>query len=298
MIITPDVLVAAVGGTVAVLGIVVAVAGAVGTNAPPVARPDGPLKRRLAAASAGLRGRGRLVLAAAAVAGLAVWLVSSWMLGGLLTAAAVIGMPWILQPGRGSTEQIKRLKALEEWVRRLSNIHTAGTSLEAAVTASLRSTPPKLVSEISRLTARLGAGWRPQEAYRAFADELNDATADAVAALMIGHVEDRGAGLGRALEKLADQVAEEVRMRETVEADREKPRANARWIALICLGVFGLSVVSGKYVEPYSTATGHVFLLALTTAFVLVLIWMRRMSLAKPAPRILAPAADREGDDR
>lgn len=288
---------ATVGGTVAMLGVVVAVAGAVGSSAPPVARPDGALKRRLGAVSAGLRGRGRLVLAAAAVAGLAVWLASSWMLGGLLTAVAVAGMPWILQPGRGSTEQIKRLKALEEWVRRLSNIHTAGTSLEAAVTASLRSTPPALVPEISRLTSRLGAGWRPQEAYRAFADEMDDATADAVAALMIGHVEDRGAGLGRALEKLADQVAEEVRMRETVEADREKPRANARWVALICLGVFALSVLSGKYVAPYSTGFGHLYLLALAAAFAGILTWMRRMSLAKPAPRILVPQSEgRQGE--
>ncbi|MQS17538.1 secretion system protein [Streptomyces kaniharaensis] len=296
---TPDVLLAAVGGTVAVLGIALAVAGAVGTSAPPVARPDGLLKRRLRTASAGLRGRGRFVLTAAGIAGLAVWLFSSWMLGGLLTAAAVVGMPWILQPGRGSKSQIKRLEALEQWVRRLSDIHTAGTSLEAAVTASLRSTPPALVPEISRLTSRLGAGWQPTQAYRAFAAEMDDATADAVAALMIGHVEDRGAGLSRALGKLADQVAEEVRMREKVEADREKPRANARWVALICLGVFALSVLSGKYVQPYSTPFGHLFLLGLAAAFAGVLVWMRRMSLSKPAPRFLAaPAASREGETR
>ncbi|MEU6972112.1 type II secretion system F family protein [Kitasatospora aureofaciens] len=296
---TPDVLLAAVGGSVAVLGVVLAVAGAVGTSEPPPARPDGRLKRRLRTASAGVRGRGRFLLGAAGVAGMVVWLFSSWLLGGLLTAAAVVGMPWILQPGRGSREQIKRLEALEQWVRRLSNIHTAGTSLEAAVTASLRSAPPKLVPEISRLTSRLGAGWQPQDAYRAFAAEMNDATADAVALLMIGHVEDRGAGLGRALEKLADTVAVEVRMRDTVEADREKPRANARWVALICLGVFGLSVLSGKYVQPYSTPFGHLFLLGLAVAFAGVLVWMRRMSLSKPAPRILAaPATSREGEER
>ncbi|MFD9685229.1 type II secretion system F family protein [Kitasatospora sp. NPDC059146] len=299
MTITPEVLVAGVGGSVTVLGVVVAVAGFVGTGTAPKARPEGALQRRLRAGATGLRGRGRLVLGASVVAGLAVWLVSSWLLGGLLTTAAALGMPWILQPGRGSTRQIKRLKALEQWVRRLSNIHTAGTSLEAAVTASLRSTPPELVPEISRLTARLGSGWRPQEAYRAFGHEMNDATADAVALLMMGHVEDRGAGLGRALEKLADQVGEEVRMRETVEADREKPRANARWVALICLGVFGLSVLSGKYVQPYSTPFGHLYLLALAAAFGAVLVWMRRMSLTKPAPRILAaPDDDRQEDSR
>jgi Flp pilus assembly protein TadB len=297
--VTPEVLVAGLGGSVAVLGVVLAVVGLTGTSAAPVARPDGALKRRLRVGAAGLRGRGRLVIAASVVAGLAVWLISSWMLGGLLTTAAALGMPWILQPGRGSTRQIKRLKALEQWVRRLSNIHTAGTSLEAAVTASLRSAPAELVPEVSRLTARLGSGWTPQEAYRAFGHEMSDATADAVVLLMMGHVEDRGAGLGRALEKLAKQVGEEVRMRETVEADREKPRANARWVALICLGVFGLSVLSGKYVQPYSTPFGHLYLLALAAAFGGVLVWMRRMSLSKPAPRLLAPPdVEREGQNQ
>ncbi|WP_331731615.1 type II secretion system F family protein [Kitasatospora sp. NBC_01300] len=289
MTITPDILVAAVCASAAVLGVGLAVAGAVGTSAPAVSRPEGALKRRLRVAAAGVRGRGRVMLGAAGVAGMAVWLLSSWLLGGLLTAAAVLGLPWILQPGRGSKDQIKRLEALEQWVRRLSDIHTAGTSLEAAVAASLRSTPPGLVPEISRLTSRLGAGWQPKEAYRAFAAEMDDATADAVAALMIGHVEDRGAGLSRALGKLADQVAEEVRMRAKVEAEREKPRANARWVSLICLGVFTLSVISGSYVEPYSSPFGHLFLLGLAASFAGVLIWMRRIALPKPAPRFLAP---------
>ncbi|MGV9268105.1 type II secretion system F family protein [Kitasatospora sp. NPDC003701] len=287
MNLSPIALLAAVSGTVAVLGVLLAVAGAVGTTGPVVARPPGALRRRMQAVPAGLRGRGRLLMGAAGAVGLLVWLVSSWLLGGLLTAAAVLGMPWILQPGRGSKGQIERLEALEEWVRRLSDIHTAGISLEQAVASSLRSVPRRIAPEISRLASRLASSWRPQDAYRAFADEMDDASADSVAALMIGHVQDRGAGLSTALKILAGQLAEEVLMRRKIEADREKPRANLRWVSLFCLGVFGVSVISGSYVEPYSTPFGHLFLLILAAGFVGTLIWMRRMAMSKPAPRFL-----------
>ncbi|WP_078661419.1 type II secretion system F family protein [Streptomyces sp. NRRL B-24484] len=298
MTLTPEALMAALGGTAAVGGLVLAVVGLVGTRGPARARPQGPIERRLRAAASQSDGTGplsvwanqRALLPAAAVTGLLVWLFSSWPIGGLLSAAAVLGLPWIWQPGRGSKAQIQRLEALEEWVRRLSDIHTAGVSLEQAVTSSLRTAPKPLTGQLTRLASRLASGWRPQLAYRSFADELNDASADSVAALLIMHAQDRGAGLSSALKELAAQLAEEVLMRRKVEADREKPRTNMRWVSMFCLIVFALTVLSGSFVEPYNTLTGQVLAVALAVAFVGVIVWMRRMSLAKPAPRFLAPA--------
>ncbi|MFE4599362.1 type II secretion system F family protein [Kitasatospora indigofera] len=304
MNLTPDALVAALCGAGAVIGVLVAAVALIGTTAPAAARPKGPLARRLNAAGSAdgtgplsMWANNRLLLASALVIGLLVWLFTSWLLGGLLAAAAVAGMPWILQPGRGSKAQIQRLEALEEWVRRLSDIHTAGVSLEQAVSSSVRSAPKTIAPEVTRLTARLASGWRAAEAYRAFADELNDASADSVAALLIMHVQDRGAGLSTALKGLAAQLSEEVLMRRKVEAEREKPRTNMRWVSLFCLFVFGVSMLSGSYVEPYSTATGQLLLLVFAVCFVAVLVWMRRMALAKPAPRFLAAADQPSGED-
>ncbi len=296
MTITPDALIAALCGALAVVGVLVAVIALTGTTGPGVSRPAGPLERRLRAAASrdgtgplGVWANNRLLLAGAGVAGLLVWLFTSWLLGGILTVAAIAGMPWILQPGRGSKAQIQRLEALEEWVRRLSDIHTAGVSLEQAVSSSIRSAPKTIAPEVTRLTSRLASGWRAGEAYRAFADELNDASADSVAALLILHQQDRGAGLSSALKGLAAQLSEEVLMRRKVEAEREKPRTNMRWVSLFCLFVFGLSMLSGSYVEPYSSVTGQLLLLCFAVSFVAVLVWMRRMALSKPAPRFLAP---------
>ncbi|WP_327071858.1 type II secretion system F family protein [Kitasatospora sp. NBC_01302] len=303
MTLTPDALLAAVAGVVAVAGAVVAVVGLVGTTAPPVARPTGPVERWLragrardGAGPAGLWSDRRLLAAGAAGCGLLVWLLTSWPLAGLLSAAAVLALPWLTQPGRGSKEQIQRLEALEEWVRRLADIHTAGISLEQAVASSGRSAPAVIAPQIGRLTARLSSGWQAGSAYRAFADEMNDASVDSVAALMIMHAADRGAGLSAALRELAGQLSEEVLMRRKIEADREKPRTNFRAVSLMCLGAFGLSMLSGAYVKPYSSITGQAILIILAGAFVGVLVWMRRMAITKPAPRFLPPADDAPGE--
>ncbi|MCX5215696.1 type II secretion system F family protein [Kitasatospora sp. NBC_00240] len=301
MNLNPTAVIAALAGAVAVGGLCLAIAGLVGTTAPDPARPAGRLERKLRAGGFSGSGTGpagaltnqrTLALGAVAV-GLIVWLFTSWLMGGLLTGLAVFGLPWILQPGRGSKAQIQRLEALEEWVRRLSDIHTAGISLEQAVASSVRSAPKLIAPEVTRLTSRLAAGWRAEVAYRAFADELNDATADSVAAPLILHVQDRGAGLSTALKALAAQVGEEVLMRRKVEAEREKPRTNMRWVSLFCLAVFALAMLSGAYVKPYSSLTGQVVLTLLAAGFIGVMVWMRRMAIADPAPRFLAPATDR-----
>ncbi|MGW4890725.1 type II secretion system F family protein [Kitasatospora sp. NPDC004240] len=299
MNLNPTAIVAALAGAVAVGGLCLTVAGVVGTSAPAPARPAGRLERKFRAGglsgagpSSGLANQRTLALAAVVIA-LIVWLFTSWLMGGLLTGLAVFGLPWILQPGRGSKAQIRRLEALEEWVRRLSDIHTAGISLEQAVASSVRSAPKLITPEVTRLASRLAAGWRAEIAYRAFADEMNDAAADSVAAPLILHVKDRGAGLSNALKALSAQVGEEVLMRRKVEAEREKPRTNMRWVSLFCLAVFALAMLSGAYVEPYSSLTGQIVLTLLAAGFIGVMVWMRRMAIAEPAPRFLAPATDR-----
>ena len=79
-------------------------------------------------------------------------------------------------------------------------------------------------------------------------------------------------------------------MRRKVEADRAKPRANARWVTMFCLLVFGLSMFSGAYITPYSTWYGQVILAGFAALFFLLLLWMRRMANMRPSQRFLSPA--------
>ncbi|EDY49250.1 type II secretion system protein [Streptomyces clavuligerus] len=294
-------LLAALGGLAAVGGLFLAVAGGVGWAPVAAVRRRSRLERRIRAlvvkdarTPASWWARGQARVAGAALGGLGVWLFTGWLTGGLVTVAVVLGLPWLLNTSGSGKTQIDKLEAIEEWVRRMSDIHTVGVSLEATIQRSLETVPKAIREEVQLLVSREQSGWVPQDAYKAFADDLNDALVDEVAALLILHVEDRGSGLSKAMRELAEALQHEVLARREVEADRQKPRTNDRWVTMFCLGIFGITALSGTYVEPYNTVTGQFVLGFVAVSFVLVKVWMRRMAILEPAPRFLSPA-DRSG---
>jgi Flp pilus assembly protein TadB len=232
--------------------------------------------------------RARLLLLAGFGVGVVTWLITGWPLAVLMAPAAAVGLPMLLAAPPAAA-RIGRLEAMEEWTRSLSGVLTVGVGLEQALVATLRSIPAPITGEVSRLVARLRARWTTEDALRAFAEELDDATGDLVAANLILGARRRGAGLASVLEGLAESVAADVRARRQVEADRAKPRATARWVTLISASVLVILAVSGPYVEPYRSPLGQLILLALLSAYVGTLIWMRRMAMGRPLPRFLEP---------
>ena len=248
-------------------------------------RPRSSRRRRAVAR------RTRILLLAGFGAGIVAWLITGWPLAVLSAPVAAVGLPMLLSAPPAAA-RIDRLEAMEEWTRSLSGVLTVGVGLEQALVATLRSTPAPISGEVGRLVARLRARWATEDALRAFADELDDATGDLVAANLILGARRRGAGLASVLEGLAESVAADVRARRQVEADRAKPRATARWVTLISSSVLVILAVSGTYVEPYGSPLGQLILVVLLAAYVATLIWMRRMATGRPLPRFLAP---REG---
>lgn len=233
----------------------------------------------------------RMLLLIGVGLGILGWIITGWVLALVIAPVAVIGLPALLGAPPAAT-QINRLEAMEEWTRSLSGVLTVGIGLEQALVATLRSTPAPINPEVSRLVTRLRARWDTETALRAFADELDDATGDLIAANLILGARRRGAGLASVLEGLAESVAADVRARRQVEADRAKPRATARWVTLISASVLVVLALSGQYVEPYATAIGQVILVVLLSAYVGTLIWMRRMATGKPLPRFLEARPD------
>ena len=230
--------------------------------------------------------RSRTLLLVGGALGLLGWLLTGWMLALVITPVAVIGLPTLLSAPPAAI-QISRLEAMEEWTRSLSGVLTVGIGLEQALVATLRSTPAPINGEVSRLVARLRARWDTESALRVFADELDDATGDLIAANLILGARRRGAGLASVLEGLAEAVAADVRARRQGEADRAKPRSTARWVTLISASVLVVLALSGHYVEPYRSPIGQIILVVLLSAYVATLSWMRRMATGKPLPRFL-----------
>ena len=207
--------------------------------------------------------------------------------------AAVAGLPALLSAPPAAS-QIERLEAMEEWTRSLSGVLTVGIGLEEALVATLRSAPDPIRPEVTRLVARLRARWSTEEALRMFADDLDDATGDLVAANLILAARRRGAGVASVLESLAESVAADVRARRAIEADRAKPRATARWVTLITIGVLAVLALTGSYITPYRTPLGQMILVLLLGGYVATLVWMRRMAAGKPLPRFIGATAPQQ----
>ncbi len=265
------------------------VAGYALTGPPPPARP----RRRTRAAGAAdpsVARRQRIVGGAAVAAAVAVWLASGWPVGGVLTGVTVVGVPWLLGQFSGGNAALQRLEALQEWVRRTADVLAAGGGLEQTLVRSAGTAPAPIAAQVADLAARLQARWPTPRALRAFADDLDDTAGDLVAAALLMGAELRGPGLARVLTDLAGSLTDEVTMRRKVEADRAKPRANARWLLLITLGASALAALNGDYLAPYGTAVGQLALAAVGALIAGCLLWMRRLTTAAPSPRFLIDA--------
>jgi Flp pilus assembly protein TadB len=238
-------------------------------------------------AARGDRTRTGLLRALAAVTGLITWVASGWPVAGVAAALAVVGVPWLLGQLSKENATIERLEALQEWLRRSADVLAAGGGLAQTLIRSLRTAPPRIEPELARLAARLQARWPTSHALLAFADDLDDAAGDLVVAALVSGAELRGPGLARVLTELAHSLTEEVTMRRKVEADRAKPRANARWILLIALAVSGLAALNGNYLAPYGTLVGQLALALIVGLMVACLLWMRRLTVTPPSPRFL-----------
>jgi Flp pilus assembly protein TadB len=249
--------------------------------------------QRLATRPGRFSPRTRMLLLVGTAAGLVIWLFSGWLVAVVIVPMACAGLPVLLGAQRGTTS-IERLEAMEEWTRGLAGVLTVGVGLEQAIIATLRSTPDPIRPEVATLVARLRARWMTGAALRAFADDLDDATGDLIAASLLLGAERRGAGLASVLEGLAQTVAEDVRIRRAIEADRAKPRTTARWITFITVGVLVLFALNGTYIRPYGSGVGQLILLALLGAYVAALAWMRSLAQGSRLPRFIGSQASAE----
>jgi len=288
------VLLAGVSGALVVAGLLLAVAAMIPTDAPP--RPVlSQQPRRWRRLLSGVDGRRRITWVAAA-AGAAVWALSGWPVGGAAVTLTLVGVPWLLRQFSAGNTQIERLEALQEWVRRTSDVIAAGGGLEQTLIRSAKTAPAPIRGDVQTLTARLQARWPTTRALLAFADDLDDAAGDlVVAALMLG-AELRGPGLARVLTELARSLSEDVTMRRKIEADRAKPRANARWLLLITVGSVAVAALNSDYTAPYGTPLGQLVLAAIVAMIAGCLLWMRKLTLSPPTPRFLVDADGRAAD--
>ncbi|MBK8077896.1 MAG: type II secretion system F family protein [Kineosporiaceae bacterium] len=285
---------AALGGALLVAGPLLIVAGVrrVPESAP---RPARARRARLWGGTGGTGGTGGLgstvtrrtwwLLGVGVAAGLSVAITTGWVIAVPLLPLAIAGLPLLLAAPSGAP--IARLEALEEWARSLAGVLTVGVGLEQALMVTLRAAPRPIHREVSTLVSRLHARWPTEEALRAFADDLDDATGDLIAAKLVLASRRRGPGLAAVLESLAESVAADVRTRRQVEADRDKPRATVRWVTVITLVALVLFAFNTNYIAPYRSPVGQLLLGLLLGLDAGCLVWMRLMTRSPRVPRFI-----------
>ena len=228
----------------------------------------------------------RLAALAGLVVGVVAGLLTGWVVLIVLLPAVVLGLPVLLATS-GEAGRIARLDGIAEWTRNLSGVLVAGQGLEQALTASLRSCPDAVRPEVAGLVARLRGRWPTEAALRAFADDLDDATGDLVAAALILGSRKRGPGLAGMLTGLAESAAADVRARRQIEADRAKPRTIARLVTLLSAGALTVLALTGSFLEPYRTPLGQIILLVLLACYTASLVWLRKAAQSPPSARFL-----------
>jgi Flp pilus assembly protein TadB len=231
---------------------------------------------------------------AAFLAGLVVALVSGWVVAVGVLPAAVLGLPVLLM-GSDQPKQIAKMTAVAKWTRSLAGTITAGLGLEQAIAASAgRSAPAEIRPQVDQLVNRMRhAGWSTDAALRAWADEVNEYTADLVAASLALGARQRGDGLADVLVATAESVNEQVRVRLEIEADRKAPRQEARMLtALGVLVLVGL-MLTGQIVTGYNSPLGQMIFACLIVTFGFAAWWMRKMTIIPDPPRFIGEEAGR-----
>ncbi|WP_331736088.1 type II secretion system F family protein [Streptomyces sp. NBC_00057] len=285
-------LVAACCAVLAVLAVVAAVREFRGRVPDPV-KPNSRLADRIQRARSDLpekwQNRWRHLVLTAAIVTLVVWAWTGWPVHGLLAGAAVLGFPFILNPGTAAVHRIERLEALGQWLNHLAGVHTAGISLPQTIRASAKNAPAPIAANVRALSERLRSGMEAHTAFAHFADELADGVSDHVVLLFQSHAVYKGPGLSDALEALAVTIHQQAADARDIEADRAKVRKSSRMVSVvISLVVVGCMLNEG-WSGWYQSPAGQLVLAVLGAMFAWTLSWLRRIARTKPDPRLLAP---------
>ncbi|QSB14924.1 type II secretion system F family protein [Natronosporangium hydrolyticum] len=283
----------AVLAALAVGGVFLIVAGLAGGPAP-TTPSDAPIVGRvrrfwrdLGGTPAERRTR-QVLLVAAAVVAVLVFVLTGVPAVALLAGVAVPGVPWLWGVGKREQRGIERAEALGDWTRRLKDQLSTGAGLMSAIVNTTEAAPPIIAEEVGALAARLRTGADPKRALHRFAEELDDPIAEQVVAALLLHLQDRGEHLADVLAAIAADAGKQVSIRREVHAKRTQPRITVRFMT-----VFGLVIAAilarGELIEAYTSARGQLVLLVLASAFVATLVWVRSLSRPPAQPRFLRP---------
>ena len=226
-----------------------------------------------------------LISAAAAVAVVAF---TGWPVAAAIAALAAWVLPGMFgKDGAAADEQV-RIEAIATFTEALRDTLGAAAGLEQSILAAAANAPVPIRAEVTELAANLKAGTRLDEALRAFAADLGDATGDLVVAALVLASRQQARNLGEVLGELARYAREQAAQSMRITADRARTRSSVRIIVAFVLAVAGVLVgMDGSYMAPYDSPTGQVVLAVVGGVFGVAFLWLYKIAAPKQPTRFL-----------
>jgi len=228
-------------------------------------------------------GQKRLTIAGL-VAGVVVLAVTRWVPAVVIVPAVVVAGPRLL--GDPKNRDIVILEALDRWVRALTASLLTGRSVPDAIRSTRRQAPEVLSEAVTLAALRLDERWTLPDALAAFADDVDHADADAVAAALVV-AGQRGTGAAATLEALADALQDRLAAAREIDNEHAKPRIVVRQVTAIIAVVLVLALVtSPSYFAPYRSGLGPVIALGLALVYIASLARLQAASQPRPRARL------------
>lgn len=225
------------------------------------------------------------------IAGGLTLLLTQWVIAAV--AIALLAAFWDRVAGSEAAERIgiARLEAMASWTESLRDTIAGAVGLEQAIPATAVNAGAAVRPSLNLLVDRLRIREPMPDALMAFAEDIDDPSADVICAALVLNSRLRGPGLRDVLSALAVSAREELDMRRRIESSRKSIRRSVRIVLIIVLGVMGLlAVLNRHYVKPYSTLLGQLVLMVVAALLAAGLLWLRRLAAPRRTERFLVPA--------
>ncbi len=227
----------------------------------------------------------------AILAGLAILLLTRWVVLAAATGLLVFFAPSLFGGARSERVAIARLEGLAAWTESLRDTIAGAVGLEQAIPSTATAAAPSIRPQLEAMSDRLRVRTPLATALQQFADDLNDSSADLIVAALMLNSQLRGPGLRDVLSSLAHSARDELEMRRRVNAGRASTRRSVQIVmGITVVFVLGLTLFNRSYVEPYSGTVGQAVLLLILSLFGAGFAWMRRLAAFEVPERFLFSA--------
>lgn len=216
-----------------------------------------------------------------------VYVLSGWVIVGLIACVVIILIPGIgTTPAHRRDEQIL-VEAIASWTEQLRDTLAGSHGLEQVIIATAPHAPLAIAPAVERLSVFITYG-SLSDGLRRFAEDVDHPTADFVMAALVTASQHQARDIGLLLGHLAQCARDEGRMRTRVWVGRARTRSAVRIITtVVALFVGGLFSFNRKYLEPYSSVTGQLILGFILIGFAFALFMMHNMSRIEAPERFI-----------